>query len=74
MYLSDRIIFKLNLHALGQKVFSLESRGYCLSESGVPPNNVLFGGTAPSNNMLFVGTVPSHSVLFGAIVLPNSFP
>ena len=44
----------------------------CSSESGVPPNNVLFGGTAPSNSMLFSGTVPSHTVLFGATVLPNS--
>ena len=65
MYLSDRIIFKLNLHALGQKVFSLESRGYCLSESGVPPNNVLFGGTVPTNSVLFGGTVSPNSVLFG---------
>ena len=31
---------------------------YGLSESGVPPNIVLFGGTVPSNSMLFGGTVP----------------
>ena len=34
-----------------------------LSESGVPPNSVLFGGTVPPNSVLFGGTVP-----------PNSFP
>ena len=36
---------------------------YSLSESGVPPNIWLFGGTVPPNSVLFGGTVP-----------PNSFP
>ena len=36
---------------------------YHFSESGVPPNSVLFGGTVPPNSVLFGGTVP-----------PNSFP
>ena len=34
-----------------------------LSETGVPPNSVIFGGTVPLNSVLFGGTVP-----------PNSFP
>ena len=36
---------------------------YSLSESGVPPNSAIFGGTVPPNSVLFGGTVP-----------PNSFP
>ena len=47
---------------------------YGLSESGVPPNSVLFGGTVPSNIMLFGGTVPGDSVFFWVTVLPYSFP
>ena len=47
---------------------------YSLSESGVPPNSVLFGGTVPPNSVLFGGTVPPNSVLFGGTVPPNSFP
>ena len=45
-----------------------------MSESGVPPNSVLFGGTVPPNSVLFGGTVPPNSVLFGGTVPPNSFP
>ena len=36
---------------------------YHFSESGVPPNSVLFCGTVPPNSVLFGGTDP-----------PNSFP
>ena len=45
-----------------------------MSESGVPPNSVLFGGTVPPNSVLFGGTVPPNSVLFGGTIPPNSFP
>ena len=38
---------------------------YALSVSGVPPNGVLFGGTAPTNSVLFGGIVLQNSVLFG---------
>ena len=47
---------------------------YHLSESGVPPNSVLFGGTVPPNSVLFGGTVLPNSLLFGGTVPPNSFP
>ena len=47
---------------------------YHFSESSVPPNSVLFGGTVPPNSVLFGGTVPPNSVLFGGTVPPNSFP
>ena len=40
-----------------------EEKIFSLSEWGVPPNSVLFGGTVPPNSVLFGGTVP-----------PNSFP
>ena len=34
---------------------------YSLSESGVLPNSVLFGGTVSQNSVLFGGTVPPNS-------------
>ena len=52
----------------------IRRRKNSLSESGVPPNSVLFGGTVPPNSVLFDGTVPPNSVLFGGTVPPNSFP
>ena len=42
------------------------------SESGVPPNSVLFFGSVWPNSVLFGVTVPPNSMLFGRAVLPNS--
>ena len=47
---------------------------YYFSESGVPPNSVLFGGTVPPNSLLFGRTVPPNGVLFGGTVPPDSSP
>ena len=47
---------------------------YSLSESGVPPNSVLFGRTVPPISVLFGGSVPPNSVLFDETVPLNSFP
>ena len=42
------------------------------SESGVPPNSLLFFGSVWPKSVLFGGTVPPNSVLFGRAVPPIS--
>ena len=51
------------LTCLSEYLHSGKILRYHFSESGVPPNSVLF-----------YGTVPPNSVLFGRTVPPNSFP
>ena len=43
------------------------------SESGVPPNSVIFGGIVPLNSVLFGGIVSPNNELFGGTVLFQNF-